>query len=129
MVTTAAAASSNDKGPTEGSVPPPTPSLAAGIKAGKAGDDDGEGKGDKPDPRNLLQPSSLSMARRLMSLARPEAAKLAVALTLLGFSSAVTMSVPFGMGQVLDLVIDGTPTDNRIGDVRFVCLAALGLLK
>ncbi|KAJ3196354.1 ATP-binding cassette sub- B member 10, mitochondrial [Irineochytrium annulatum] len=44
-------------------------------------------------------------AARLMRLARPEAGVLAGAISLLFVSSAVTMSVPFSMGRIIDIVM------------------------
>ncbi|XP_039249155.2 ATP-binding cassette sub-family B member 10, mitochondrial-like [Styela clava] len=53
------------------------------------------------DHRNVPTASEVS---RLFSLARPEAKKLAGAITLLGISSSVTLAVPFCMGRLIDLV-------------------------
>jgi len=44
--------------------------------------------------------------RRLLSLAVPEKYRLAAALGLLAISSAVTMSVPFALGKVIDIIYD-----------------------
>ena len=41
---------------------------------------------------------------RLLSLARPEKYKLAAAIGLLVISSGVTMSIPFAMGKVIDII-------------------------
>ncbi|KAI9203285.1 P-loop containing nucleoside triphosphate hydrolase protein [Polychytrium aggregatum] len=45
--------------------------------------------------------------RRIALLARPEALPLTGAVLLLSVSSAVTMSVPFSMGKIIDLVLEG----------------------
>ena len=42
--------------------------------------------------------------RRLLSLAAPEKYKLAFDMLLLVISSAVTMSVPFGIGKLIDFI-------------------------
>ncbi|KAI8851224.1 P-loop containing nucleoside triphosphate hydrolase protein [Chytridium lagenaria] len=46
-----------------------------------------------------------SEARRLLLLAKPEAKVLAGAILLLFISSGVTMSVPFSMGKIIDIVM------------------------
>lgn len=42
--------------------------------------------------------------RRLLQLARPEAKNISAAIVLLVISSGITMSVPFSMGKIIDLV-------------------------
>ncbi|KAJ3206271.1 ATP-binding cassette permease mdl1 [Dinochytrium kinnereticum] len=49
--------------------------------------------------------ASIGEARRLLMLAKPEAGVLAGAIALLFVSSAVTMSVPFSMGKIIDIVM------------------------
>eukprot|EP00092_Neocalanus_flemingeri_P007319 GFUD01007905.1.p1 GENE.GFUD01007905.1~~GFUD01007905.1.p1 ORF type:complete len:656 (-),score=137.59 GFUD01007905.1:193-2160(-) len=44
--------------------------------------------------------------RRLLSLASPERYRLAAAMGLLVISSAVTMSVPFALGKIIDIIYD-----------------------
>ncbi|RKP05217.1 ABC transporter type 1, transmembrane domain-containing protein, partial [Thamnocephalis sphaerospora] len=48
--------------------------------------------------------------RRLIALARPEAKLLSGAITLLVTSSVVTMSVPFSMGKIIDIVTNANAT-------------------
>ncbi|XP_038073870.1 ATP-binding cassette sub-family B member 10, mitochondrial-like [Patiria miniata] len=50
----------------------------------------------------------LSEMTRLMSLAKPEASRLGVAIALLAFSSGVTMLVPFALGKVIDVIYSGS---------------------
>ncbi|KNC75702.1 hypothetical protein SARC_11779, partial [Sphaeroforma arctica JP610] len=44
--------------------------------------------------------------KTLFSFAKPEAAKLVAAVALLFVSSAVTVSVPYGVGKVIDMIVD-----------------------
>ena len=44
--------------------------------------------------------------KRIFSLARPERWRLAAALGLLFVSSAVTMTVPFALGRIIDVIYD-----------------------
>ncbi|ESO02078.1 hypothetical protein HELRODRAFT_94381 [Helobdella robusta] len=44
------------------------------------------------------------LIKRLLTLAKPERARLCVALTLLLISSCVTLVVPFGIGRVIDII-------------------------
>ncbi|RUS20628.1 P-loop containing nucleoside triphosphate hydrolase protein [Endogone sp. FLAS-F59071] len=54
--------------------------------------------------------ATLSDARRLLRLAKPEAVPIAAAIALLVVSSAITMSVPFSMGKIIDIVTTPTTT-------------------
>ncbi|OQS05969.1 ATP-binding cassette sub-family B member 10, mitochondrial-like, partial [Thraustotheca clavata] len=60
------------------------------------------------DPKNpsteTKSPSKLSDFRRLMKLYEPEKKNLAISLSALGLSTAITMCVPFGMGKIIDVV-------------------------
>ncbi|RUP12588.1 ATP-binding cassette sub-family B member 10, mitochondrial [Jimgerdemannia flammicorona] len=54
--------------------------------------------------------NTISDARRLLSLARPEAKSITAAIALLIISSAITMSVPFSMGKIIDIVTNPSTT-------------------
>jgi putative ABC transport system ATP-binding protein len=51
---------------------------------------------------------------RLIKIARPELKWLAIALVFLLISSSVTMSIPFSVGRILDLVTKGPVEDVRL---------------
>ncbi|KAJ1648809.1 ATP-binding cassette permease mdl1 [Dispira simplex] len=58
----------------------------------------------KPNQGSVLPRFSWSSLRRLVTLARPEYKILGGAVSLLLLSSTVTMSVPFAMGRIIDIV-------------------------
>ena len=66
---------------------------------------------------------------RLFKIAKPEVRWLGVAFVLLLLSSAVTMSIPFSVGRILDLSTSATPDEVRLFGLTmtqfFVSLAAL----
>ena len=55
-----------------------------------------------PTPRK----AEWSELKRLVSLAGPEKKLIAIAVVFLMFSSAVSLSVPYGMGKIIDAVMD-----------------------
>ncbi|EQC37148.1 hypothetical protein SDRG_05375 [Saprolegnia diclina VS20] len=59
---------------------------------------------EKEAPAEAKPASKLSEFRRLMQLYEPEKKNLAISLSALGLSTAITMTVPFGMGKIIDVV-------------------------
>ncbi|XP_062503697.1 ATP-binding cassette sub-family B member 10, mitochondrial-like [Corticium candelabrum] len=64
---------------------------------------------------------SRSELKRILSLARPETRRLAVAVCLLFVSSAVAMSVPFCMGRVLDVIYAAQGRGEMVEKLSFMC--------
>ncbi|XP_046847627.1 ATP-binding cassette sub-family B member 10, mitochondrial-like [Xenia sp. Carnegie-2017] len=56
--------------------------------------------------------NKLSDLRRLFGLARPEALRIAGAVVLLFVSSGVTMTVPFAMGKIIDIIYTENENDT-----------------
>ncbi|XP_045123243.1 ATP-binding cassette sub-family B member 10, mitochondrial-like [Portunus trituberculatus] len=74
-----------------------------------------------------LQPPSTSEMRRLFALAKPERWTLAYAIGLLSVSSTITMSVPFALGHVIDLIYTADGGQALSGGLQRVCLALTGV--
>ncbi|XP_063868346.1 ATP-binding cassette sub-family B member 10, mitochondrial-like [Scylla paramamosain] len=74
-----------------------------------------------------LQPPSMSEIRRLFALAKPERWTLAYAIGLLSVSSTITMSVPFALGHVIDLIYTADGGQAMSGGLQRVCLALTGV--
>lgn len=62
--------------------------------------------------------------RRLAQFARPEAGRLGSATVLLLASSAVTMSVPFGIGTLLDTIASDPEPQERLWQLGLVLSGA-----
>ena len=65
--------------------------------------------------REATKSSNVNNLRRLFSLAKPEKYQLAAAVGLLVISSSVTMSIPFAMGKIIDMIyrIDQMKNNNE----------------
>lgn len=74
-----------------------------------------------------LQPPSMSEMKRLFALAKPERWTLAYAIGLLSVSSSITMSVPFALGHVIDLIYTADGTQAVSGSLQRVCLVLTGV--
>lgn len=65
---------------------------------------------------------------RLIKIARPELRWLGIAFVFLLISSAVTMSIPFSVGRILDLATKGSEEENKLLGLTmnqfFLCFAA-----
>lgn len=64
---------------------------------------------------------SASELKRLISLVKPEARKVTVAVSLLFVSSAVAMSVPFCMGRVLDVIYAAQEQGEMVKQLSLLC--------
>ncbi|XP_075387908.1 ATP-binding cassette sub-family B member 10, mitochondrial [Tenrec ecaudatus] len=75
-----------------------------------------------------LQPSAArrSEAKKLLGLAYPERWRLAAAVGFLTVSSVITMSAPFFLGKIID-VIYTDPTVDYTSDLTSLCLALSGV--
>ncbi|KAK3093464.1 hypothetical protein FSP39_016049 [Pinctada imbricata] len=68
-----------------------------------------------------------SDVKRLLSLAKPEKWKIAAAVFLLLISSGVSMSVPFCIGKVIDLIYNSKEEGKLTENLTFVCKILLGI--
>ncbi|XP_070577360.1 ATP-binding cassette sub-family B member 10, mitochondrial-like [Ptychodera flava] len=73
----------------------------------------------KPAEKKSFIPNSSEVAR-LLSLAKPEKSRLAGAILLLIISSGVTMSVPFCMGKIIDIINLSSDNDEMIKTLRTI---------
>jgi len=71
--------------------------------------------GPTSDPALIPSPTTKEDTWRLLKLVEPEKKSLALAVGLLGVSSAVTMSVPFLMGRVIDIINASIQTGSVAG--------------
>lgn len=68
-----------------------------------------------------------SELRRLFSLAKPEKWNLSCAVGLLLISSAVTMTIPFSLGKVLDIIYSGSDSEEAKRKLNNVCGVLLAI--
>ncbi|XP_016018842.2 ATP-binding cassette sub-family B member 10, mitochondrial [Rousettus aegyptiacus] len=80
----------------------------------------------RDDPRPRPAAPGLSEARKLLGLAYPERRRLAAAVGFLAASSVITMSAPFFLGRVID-VIYTDPAADFGSDLARLCLPLGGL--
>jgi len=91
-----------------------------------ANDGEVENKGDeKGSAKKQLKSEDLF---RILSLAKPEYKSLAGAIGLLFISSAVTMSVPFCMGKIIDIIYSSSQdTTQMVETLSYVCKILCGV--
>ncbi|KAG7279145.1 hypothetical protein CRUP_022340, partial [Coryphaenoides rupestris] len=66
--------------------------------------------------------------KRILRLAHPERLRLSAAMGFLAISSAVTMSAPFFLGQVIDTIYTtGTDTETMAASLTSLCIALTGV--
>ncbi|XP_041351268.1 ATP-binding cassette sub-family B member 10, mitochondrial-like [Gigantopelta aegis] len=77
-----------------------------------------------PEASKTLTPKARPKAsdiKRLLTLAKPESAKIAGAVALLLVSSSVTIAIPFCMGKVIDIIYTASQ-DGHLGDrLKDIC--------
>uniref|UniRef100_A0A8C4WZ60 ATP-binding cassette sub-family B member 10, mitochondrial n=1 Tax=Eptatretus burgeri TaxID=7764 RepID=A0A8C4WZ60_EPTBU len=81
----------------------------------------------KDAPSVLQKGTSWHDWRRMLSLAHPERGKLAAAMSLLMISSAVTMSVPFCLGKVIDYIYSSGTAENAATSLADLCFILTGV--
>eukprot|EP01134_Creolimax_fragrantissima_P006447 CFRG6447T1 len=91
-----------------------TPAPAQMFMSAEGGAPEGEPKTKMPKPS----------LRALLEFARPETLKLCGAVALLFVSSAITVSVPYGVGKVIDMIVD---PDHGMDKLRALSLAIGGI--
>uniref|UniRef100_H0WUU0 ATP-binding cassette sub-family B member 10, mitochondrial n=1 Tax=Otolemur garnettii TaxID=30611 RepID=H0WUU0_OTOGA len=81
-----------------------------------------------PGDDRRLRPAAarLSETRKLLQLAYPERRRLAAAVGFLALSSVITMSAPFFLGKIID-VIYTNPTVDYSGNLTRLCLGLSGV--
>ncbi|KDO31627.1 hypothetical protein SPRG_03547 [Saprolegnia parasitica CBS 223.65] len=89
---------------------------------------------EKETPPEAKPASKLSEFRRLMQLYEPEKKNLAISLSALGLSTAITMTVPFGMGKIIDVVtqpggVEMLPTVSAALGGLFLVGAATNIVR
>ncbi|KAF6073051.1 ATP binding cassette subfamily B member 10 [Phyllostomus discolor] len=108
---------------------PGGPVLArrAGVEAGRRGPALPAAAADpKEDSRLRPAAAGRSEARKLLGLAYPERRSLAAAVGFLAVSSVITMSAPFFLGRIID-VIYTDPTADYSSSLTRLCLALSGV--
>ncbi|XP_071475901.1 ATP-binding cassette sub-family B member 10, mitochondrial isoform X2 [Marmota flaviventris] len=95
----------------------PAAAAGAGTEAGRHGPPASPGE----DWRSRPAVAGRSEARKLLGLVRPERGRLAAAVGFLAVSSVVTMSAPFFLGKVID-VIYASPTMDSSASLTDLCL-------
>ncbi|XP_058431040.1 ATP-binding cassette sub-family B member 10, mitochondrial isoform X2 [Marmota monax] len=95
----------------------PPAAAGAGTEAGRHGPPASPGE----DWRSRPAVAGRSEARKLLGLVRPERGRLAAAVGFLAVSSVVTMSAPFFLGKVID-VIYASPTMDSSASLTDLCL-------
>lgn len=95
----------------------PAAAAGAGTEAGRHGPSASPGEDWWPRPAVAER----SEARKLLGLVRPERGRLAAAVGFLAVSSVVTMSAPFFLGKVID-VIYASPTMDSSTSLTDLCL-------
>ncbi|XP_053768903.1 ATP-binding cassette sub-family B member 10, mitochondrial isoform X1 [Desmodus rotundus] len=80
----------------------------------------------KDDSRQRPAAAGRSEAQKLLGLAYPERRRLAAAVGFLAVSSVITMSAPFFLGRIID-VIYTDPTEDYGGGLTRLCLALSGV--
>ncbi|XP_037676740.1 ATP-binding cassette sub-family B member 10, mitochondrial isoform X2 [Choloepus didactylus] len=78
------------------------------------------------DSRLRRSPAGRSEAKKLLGLAYPERWRLAAALGFLTVSSVITMSAPFFLGKIID-VIYTNPSVDYINNLTNICLVLSGV--
>uniref|UniRef100_UPI00358FF3ED ATP-binding cassette sub-family B member 10, mitochondrial-like n=1 Tax=Myxine glutinosa TaxID=7769 RepID=UPI00358FF3ED len=81
----------------------------------------------KDAPSLLQKGTSRDDWRRMLSLAHPERGKLTAAVGLLMISSAVTMSVPFCMGKVIDYIYSSSSAETAVTNLTDLCFILTGV--
>uniref|UniRef100_A0A8C8Z9K1 ATP-binding cassette sub-family B member 10, mitochondrial n=1 Tax=Prolemur simus TaxID=1328070 RepID=A0A8C8Z9K1_PROSS len=113
-----------------GAPPLPRSGLPGGpAAAARAGDEAWRrGPAAAPGDDRRLRPAAagLSEARKLLGLAYPERRRLAAAVGFLAMSSVITMSAPFFLGKIID-VIYTNPTVDYSSDLTRLCLGLSGV--
>ncbi|XP_053462307.1 ATP-binding cassette sub-family B member 10, mitochondrial isoform X5 [Nycticebus coucang] len=81
-----------------------------------------------PGDDRRLRPAAIrfSETRKLLQLAYPERRRLAAAVGFLALSSVITMSAPFFLGKIID-VIYTNPTVDYSGNLTHLCLGLSGV--
>nr|XP_060609790.1 ATP-binding cassette sub-family B member 10, mitochondrial [Anolis sagrei ordinatus] len=90
-----------------GRLSPPLASSSSWAAPPKKAEDPPEARPPPPPP----PPSPPSDAQRLLALARPERGRLAAAVGFLTVSSVITMSAPFFLGKVIDVIYTNSSGD------------------
>uniref|UniRef100_A0A668ASN8 ATP-binding cassette sub-family B member 10, mitochondrial n=1 Tax=Myripristis murdjan TaxID=586833 RepID=A0A668ASN8_9TELE len=81
-------------------------------------------------PRGARAPTTLPLedVKRILQLAYPERYRLGAAVGFLTFSSAVTMSAPFFLGKVIDIIYNtGTDTETMATSLTSLCIMLTGV--
>ncbi|KAM4828480.1 ATP-binding cassette sub-family B member 10, mitochondrial [Thomomys bottae] len=94
---------------------PPRARLQTGAEAGDAGDDS-----------RRRSAAAGSEARRLLALVRPERGRLSAAVGFLAVSSVVTMSAPFFLGKIIDVLYTNSAVDYSHNLTR-LCIGLTGV--
>ncbi|XP_073076073.1 ATP-binding cassette sub-family B member 10, mitochondrial [Manis javanica] len=107
---------------------PGGPAVAArvGGKAWRRGPEAPAAAASDDDSRLRPEAGRRSEARKLLGLARPERRRLAAAVGFLAVSSVITMSAPFFLGRIIDVIYTQPTMDYRYSLTR-LCLALGGV--
>ncbi|XP_005405080.2 PREDICTED: ATP-binding cassette sub-family B member 10, mitochondrial [Chinchilla lanigera] len=81
---------------------------------------------DSGDDRQARPAAGRSEARKLLALVRPERGRLAAAVGFLAVSSVITMSAPFFLGKIIDIIYTN-PTSDYGASLTRLCLGLTGV--